>query len=765
MILEYAFIGGKLRFFDALCLAGTQTNARQRFHCKSSGFFHMKQKELKMKLYRPKIGVGGKTLIALSVIFWVPMMALAGILFYLFQNVIQEEVTGHIKANLKGTIAVYVERVSLIKGLMQEIKEEADIKKAFSEANNTDLQTILLKLGKKHSFIDILFAVDENQRVIGRRNNRVGDIASIGDSISRALVNGEMTHSTELVSREFLSREDNELANQIKDTGIVQIVVSPVISGDRIVGAIVSGLLLSGDTWLGNSVHDRFGVEMALFGGSSAESLFLHAAASLPRSNWVLGQLLPEKLKKEISLGKPYYGPIHQAGIHKTVAYEPIKDSRNRIIGAIGVSKADENVGSLVLYTLATGLGVTAVLGLLIAGILVFFIHSDITRPMNYLIAAMQRFGKGEMDIALELKTGDEFEKLSDGFNKMASGIRKREERFKKQNKVAKLFMSTMDLDELLDQTLKIVIEITDSHMGIIYLWGKDEEQLIPHAQYGTRSILATIPMGEGFPGRAAKELTTLILPPPKDATEEILEMGFAQAMPKEVSYIPLAYQGNILGVLVLGSVEKYSEDIIRLFDFLADQISMALDNAMMHQRVQEMSNTDSLTGLYNRRFLNDKLEEEWKKSVRRKQPVSILLSDVDNFKSINDTYGHDKGDEVLRNISTVFNAVARKGDLSARYGGEEFVAVLFDTDIDTAEKIAQKLCAKARAQEYPGMGRKVTLSIGVATLKNVAVGSYEDLIQSADQAMYQAKVSGKDRVVLWREDKKPINNISSFKS
>jgi len=713
----------------------------------------MANKELTMKLYRPKLGVGAKTLGALSLIFWVPMIALVGILFYLFQNVMQEEMTSHIKASLKGASSVYEERATAVKGFMVQAREDKTIRQAFENRDSAELQTTLLDFGKKHSFLNVLLAVDEHQRIIGRRNNRLGDVANLGDLVSRALISGEITSSTELVSKEFLNKEDEELANRIKDVGLVQFVVTPIKKGDKILGALVGGMLLTGDPWMGNNVHSRFGVDLALFAGKTPESFFLHSTASLPRSSWVIGQIFPEEVKNEIALGKPYYGPLYFFNKDTTVAYEPIKDSRNSIIGALGVSKEAENVNSLVLKTIATGVIITAILGLGIAGILVFFIHNDITRPMKIMVEAMDRFGAGEMDVILDLKTGDEFEKLSDGFNVMANGIRKREERFKKHNKVAKLFMSTLDLDDLLDKTLKLVVGISESQMGIVYLWEKQGECLTPHAQYGTQSGLESLKIGEGYPGRAAKELKTLILNPPAGEVGTALEMGFAKSSPKQVAYIPLSYQENILGVLVLGSVAEYNEDIIQLFDFLADQISIALDNAIMHQRVQELSITDGLTGLYNRRYLNDRLEEEWNRSVRHNQPISMILSDIDNFKSVNDTYGHDKGDDVLRNVSKVFSKSARKEDLVARYGGEEFVVVMFDTDTEGAEQVAQRICEEARAQEYPFMDRGATLSVGIATFPGVKDGSIDDLVKAADQAMYKAKMSGKDRVVVWKDE------------
>lgn len=715
----------------------------------------MEGREYRMTLYRPKLGVGTKTLIALSLVFWIPVGALAGMLFYLFQGLMQEQLTDHVRVQLTGALGIYDERESLLEGLLTQVAARPDVQRAFVDTAATPLQTLLLEFGKEYSFVSILAAVDANQRVIARRSGSGGDAISIGDTLSLALTSNIAASSTELVSREFLVREEQELSNLVKDFGVVKFVAVPVRDGDRVVGALVAGMLLSADPWLGNMVYSRFGVELALFAGNPREPMFLHATTSLPRSVWALGQVLPAGIREEIELGRAYAGVLEMAGLPITAAFEPLKDSRNRIIGAVGISTSFKPVGSAVLEAIGRGIAVTALIGLAIALLSTFFVHYDITRPLHMLTEAMRRFGEGELGTAVVLKTGDQLEELGDGFNVMAEGIRQREERFKKHNEVAKLFMSTMDMDELLDKTLRIVVSVSESQMGILYLWEQEGACLMPRAQYGISTQLMPLALGEGFPGLAAKDRRRLTIHPAESgATEVTIELGFGKTMPREAVYIPLIYQDETLGVLVLGSTRHYREDDAQLFDFLADQISMALDNARMHQRIQELSITDGLTGLYNRRFLNTRMEQEWSRAQRQKQPLSILLSDIDNFKSINDNYGHDKGDAVLRTVAGVFKGKTRREDIVARYGGEEFVVVLINTGAEEARQMAERICEAARSETYPWMDRGATLSIGVATFPSADVNNYEELLQAADQAMYSAKMSGKDRVVMHEDSR-----------
>ncbi|MBI5874651.1 MAG: diguanylate cyclase, partial [Deltaproteobacteria bacterium] len=671
-------------------------------------------------------------------------------LFYLFQNLIYENITESVKIQLKGAKLIYEEKAAAAEAALSQISDRPEIKQGFDVRDEKRLQAMLFELGKKNPYLEIMAAVDENQKVITRRNNNKGDFLNIGEILPVSLVSGKAVISTEIVSKDLLLREDEGLAKRIiKDTGMAQFIVSPVRYNDRIVGAIVAGVLITGNPWFGNTVYNRFTVETAVFGGEPPESAFLHSSSSLPRSAWVSGQPIPQKVGAAMSLGLPYYGTLSIDGAEHLAAYEPIKDSRNRIIGSIGVSRPAAAIHSIVLQTVGKGVFVSAVIGLIISVIITLFIYADITRPLSLLIHAMDEVGKGAMDINVELKTGDQFEKIGRGFNSMVQGIRKREERLKKHNEIAKLLMSTLDLNELLSKILRIAVEITDSQMGIVYLCEEGGELLVPHAQYGTKADIRTLKKGEGFPGSAAIDNKTYILSSNQDAIAEVLEFGFTQVEPNEVAYIPLSYQDRILGVLALGGMNRYTEEKQHLFEYMANQISVALDNAIIHQKIQELSVTDSLTGLYNRRHLNGRLEEEWSRALRRNRPISILLADVDNFKSVNDGYGHEKGDEVLKGIANIMKNNVRKEDLVARYGGEEFVIILVDTVKEDAQKIADKMLDIARVNIYPWMGKAATFSVGIASYPDIKANKFEELIQAADQAMYKAKVAGKNRVIV----------------
>ena len=170
-----------------------------------------------------------------------------------------------------------------------------------------------------------------------------------------------------------------------------------------------------------------------------------------------------------------------------------------------------------------------------------------------------------------------------------------------------------------------------------------------------------------------------------------------------------------------------------------------ALEEANL--RLAQLAVTDGLTGLYNHRYLHERLRLEVERAQRSRLPVSMLMIDVDHFKAYNDRFGHPAGDEVLRQLARLAAAERRKNDVVARYGGEEFALLLVDTDKTHAVAIAEKLRASVAAHAFPNLAvGEVTISLGVATSPGDAASATE-LVAAADAALYHAKDSGRNRV------------------
>ncbi|GJQ48228.1 putative diguanylate cyclase [Candidatus Kuenenia stuttgartiensis] len=172
------------------------------------------------------------------------------------------------------------------------------------------------------------------------------------------------------------------------------------------------------------------------------------------------------------------------------------------------------------------------------------------------------------------------------------------------------------------------------------------------------------------------------------------------------------------------------------------------------NEKLHQLSRTDSLTGLANRRFFDEMLHNEWKQSVRLAKPLSLLMIDIDFFKNYNDTYGHQKGDECLKRVSmAILSALKRECDIIARYGGEEFVALLSDTDESGAVMVAKAMQSNIEAMNIPhkdsNASGRITVSIGISNEVPSAASSPEKLISKADKALYLAKYEGRN-LIKW---------------
>lgn len=166
------------------------------------------------------------------------------------------------------------------------------------------------------------------------------------------------------------------------------------------------------------------------------------------------------------------------------------------------------------------------------------------------------------------------------------------------------------------------------------------------------------------------------------------------------------------------------------------------------NHELELLSNKDTLTGAFNRRYLNHILSVELLRAARTNGLISVLMLDIDHFKQINDTFGHQAGDHVLKRMTEEITASLRDYDLFFRYGGEEFVAMLPDTSLREARNVAQRICQRVHSLSFSDAlaNLRVTISIGVAAFPGMDVGTAEELLDYADQALYRAKTNGRDQ-------------------
>lgn len=220
------------------------------------------------------------------------------------------------------------------------------------------------------------------------------------------------------------------------------------------------------------------------------------------------------------------------------------------------------------------------------------------------------------------------------------------------------------------------------------------------------------------------------------------------------IAILPLMRQNKVIGSVNLASrqTDRFQPGIgTQFLQHLTAIISASIENTRLQESIKQLGLLDPLTGINNRRFFDQRVEEEVTLAQRNKTPLSCLFIDLDFFKRINDDYGHQAGDQVLKQSAQIFDEIMRSTDVLARYGGEEFVILLSNTGSKAAYDIAERIRHTVADTAFEITGNEsltVTLSIGLATLDNKnAINTTQQLISSADQAVYVAKESGRNKV------------------
>jgi diguanylate cyclase (GGDEF)-like protein len=225
-----------------------------------------------------------------------------------------------------------------------------------------------------------------------------------------------------------------------------------------------------------------------------------------------------------------------------------------------------------------------------------------------------------------------------------------------------------------------------------------------------------------------------------------------SQPAPASYLCIPLIAQGESLGILYLAAREHvWSESQQRLAGTVADQLGLAVANLKLRETLRNQSIRDPLTGLFNRRYLEETLEREIRRAERNRGALGVVMIDLDHFKQFNDTYGHDAGDMLLRELGRLLESSIRGGDVACRYGGEEFLLILPGADAETTRQRAEQLRESVKHLFVSHRGQSigsVTLSGGVAAFPDHGTTG-DALVQAADAALYRAKGDGRDRVVV----------------
>ena len=392
-------------------------------------------------------------------------------------------------------------------------------------------------------------------------------------------------------------------------------------------------------------------------------------------------------------------------------------------------------------------------------------LQRDISQPVDRLLTTMRSVRDGELVADLPASGPLELRQIGSGLIEMTQSLAS--ERATRMQREAEAIHNAHRLQQILtlarevagSLNLRYVLRAVGTSAVVVSGWAKatvwltDEDQNRLVAAYdsdgpdGAPMGIDPLLLGEGAAGKAAKYGRTAT-----DGGEPATDGGRAPGVSRLA--LPMIVGARVVGVLEVIDTEGRSADAptVESLDALATHAGTAIEAARLHQKVEERSEHDALTRLFNRHRFEIDLAAECGRSLRYRRPLAFVMMDVDHFKTFNDEHGHQRGDEVLQEVSSVVTGQLREGDTAYRYGGEEFALLLRETDAVGAAEVAERVRARIE-QSLAAHGNQgaVTASFGVAAFSE-HLGAPDKLVRAADAALYQAKREGRNRVVVGRD-------------
>jgi diguanylate cyclase (GGDEF)-like protein len=315
--------------------------------------------------------------------------------------------------------------------------------------------------------------------------------------------------------------------------------------------------------------------------------------------------------------------------------------------------------------------------------------------------------------------------------------------------------LKKVDLDDFWLGLTQLSAEMLQAERASLLVNNEKSGSLLAKAAIGTAADLTRVgSIGSRVAVKMLEKGAPLLV---RDLTKVGLKPASADRKYKTGSFVsyPLAIGGRKIAVLNFtdkADGRDFEESDLELLNSIAPQMALAIDRAMLKDKAgeyEQLSVTDALTGLLNRRYLQERLAEEIIRSNRHGYPMSFMMIDVDHFKSYNDSYGHPEGDKALKIVGHVLKETLRGADVAARYGGEEFSILLPQTTSEEAQAIAERI--RRNIEETDFVNRKVTVSMGIASC-SLELNSSDGVISAADKALYEAKRRGRNNVQVYED-------------
>jgi len=387
-----------------------------------------------------------------------------------------------------------------------------------------------------------------------------------------------------------------------------------------------------------------------------------------------------------------------------------------------------------------------------------------VTREISKLADGMERINESVenatdedecwgRDCQLEVTSNDLIGDVTTCFNSMTEAVGRRVRVESTTRRLLATLSSTVDMNEVAATVLEGLSSFCSARAGLLYAETGSKLELV--SSYGvdlTDEVPREIGLENGLVQRALSTGGMEWVIPDEEGLEWFsMSCPLGSFRPTALLIAPLVSdRKSMTGLVVLAckTSELRGEQRL-LIDSVRTGAAPYVQNAVLHRKLEELAALDELTHLLNRRFGMRRLREEFSRSTRHGVPLSVIMFDIDHFKTVNDTYGHDAGDAVLRSVASVLETSVRSGDVACRYGGEEFLIVAPGMGLNDASKLADRVrrTVETRPIEWRDQVFHVTMSAGAAAWPLARPSVAEELVTCADNALYHAKESGRDRV------------------
>ena len=387
--------------------------------------------------------------------------------------------------------------------------------------------------------------------------------------------------------------------------------------------------------------------------------------------------------------------------------------------------------------------------------------RESILQMLNLMVEMADRDGEGAPDSTAKLLVN-----ATHHYNLLAI-IQQQAAELDALKRITLNLTSNLQLQGVLDAVVTEAMNlINDAHNATIFLY--QDGQLKFGASLdskGVRNQLIAMPRQDGLTYTVARNKETMVV---DDMRNHPMFSKTTFDLDGAMIGIPLMMGESVVGVMNMSrlSVGGFTPTELRLLELLADQAAIAVINARLHQAVSAQAMSDTLTGLPNRRALDARMDNEVQRSARYGRPFAVLMMDLDGFKSINDTWGHLFGDQVLYELGQFLNGNLRSTDFLARYGGDELTMILPESDIATAsqvgDKIHQQLAGFAITQP-DGSPRTLGMSGGISVYPRHG-RTASDLLRAADEALYRAKKHARNSFLVARDTTGELQSAKNLK-